>query len=30
MAGNVAALFLIAIVQAFTTKKELDWMERKR
>ena len=30
MAGNVAMLFLIAIVQAFTTKKEVDWMERKR
>lgn len=30
MAGNVALLFLIAIVQAFTTKKEVDWMDRKR
>ncbi len=30
MAGNVAALFLIAIIQAFTTKKEADWMERSR
>jgi hypothetical protein len=30
MAGNVAMLFLIAIVQAFTTKKEVDWMDRKR
>jgi hypothetical protein len=30
MAGNVAALFLIAIIQAFTTKKEVDWMERSR
>ena len=30
MAGNVAALFLIAIMQAFTTKKEADWMERSR
>jgi hypothetical protein len=29
-AGNVAMLFLIAIVQAFTTKKEVDWMDRKR
>lgn len=29
-AGNVAVLFLIAIVQAFTTKKEVDWMDRKR
>ena len=30
LAGNVAMLFLIAIVQAFTTKKEVDWMERHR
>lgn len=30
MAGNVAALFFIAIMQAFTTKKEVDWMERSR
>ncbi len=30
LAGNVAVLFLIAIVQAFTTKKEVDWMDRKR
>jgi hypothetical protein len=30
MAGNVAMLFLIAIVQAFTTKKEVDWMDRRR
>jgi hypothetical protein len=30
MAGNVAMLFLIAIMQAFTTKKEVDWMYRKR
>ena len=30
MAGNVGALFLIAIMQAFTTKKEVDWMERNR
>jgi hypothetical protein len=30
LAGNVAMLFLIAIVQAFTTKKEVDWMDRKR
>ena len=28
LAANVGALFLIAIVQAFTTKKEADWMER--
>ena len=30
MAGNVGMLFLIAIIQAFTTQKEVDWMERKR
>lgn len=30
MAGNVGALFLIAIIQALTTKKELDWMDRNR
>lgn len=30
LAGNTAMLFLIAIIQAFTTKKEVDWMERKR
>ncbi len=30
LAGNVGGLFLIAIIQAFTTKKEADWMERNR
>jgi hypothetical protein len=30
MAGNVGGLFLVAIIQAFTTEKEVDWMERKR
>ena len=30
LAGNVSILFLIAIVQAFTTKKEVDWMDRNR
>ncbi len=30
LAGNVGMLFLIAIIQAFTTKKEIDWMERHR
>jgi hypothetical protein len=30
MAGNVAILFIIAIVQALTTGKEVDWMDRKR
>jgi hypothetical protein len=30
LAGNVAILFLIAIIQAFTTNKEVDWMDRQR
>ena len=30
LAGNVAMLFLIAILQAFTTQKEVDWMDRGR
>lgn len=30
LAGNTAMLFLIAIIQAFTTKQEVDWMERSR
>ena len=30
LAGNVAALFIIAIMQAFTTNKEEDWMEKRR
>lgn len=30
LAGNVALLFFIAIIQAFTTKKEVDWMYRNR
>ena len=30
LAGNVGGLFFIAIIQAFTTKKEVDWMERNR
>lgn len=29
-ASNVAGLFLIAIIQAFTAKKEIDWMDRQR
>ena len=29
LAGNIALLFLIAIMQAFTTKKEEDWMEKR-
>lgn len=30
LAGNVATLFIIAIMQALTTGKEVDWMDRKR
>jgi hypothetical protein len=30
LAGNVAALFIIAILQAFTTNKEVDWMEKRK
>jgi hypothetical protein len=30
MAGNVAMLFLIAIIQAFTSSKEVDWMDRNK
>jgi hypothetical protein len=30
LAGNTALLFFIAIVQAFTTNKEVDWMDRER
>lgn len=30
LASNVGVLFFIAIIQAFTTKKEVDWMDRKR
>ena len=29
LAGNVGMIFLIGIMQAFTTQKEVDWMERK-
>ena len=28
LAGNVGGLFLIAIAQAFTTKKETDWLDK--
>ncbi len=28
LAGNIGGLFIIAIMQAFTTEKEKDWMER--
>lgn len=30
MTGNIAGLFIIALLQAFTTQKEVDWMDRKR
>lgn len=30
MAGNIGVLFLIAIIQAFTSSKEVDWMDRNR
>lgn len=30
MAGNIATLFLVAILQAFTTEKEKDWREKSR
>jgi purine-cytosine permease-like protein len=30
LAGNVATLFLMAIIQAFTTNKEVDWMEKRK
>lgn len=30
LAGNVALLFIIAMLQAFTTKKEEDWLEKRR
>jgi hypothetical protein len=29
LAGNVTMIFLIGILQAFTTQKEVDWMDRK-
>jgi len=30
LAGNVAALFIVAIMQAFTTNKEEDWLEKRK
>lgn len=30
MAGNVALLFIIAIAQALSTNKEVDWIDRNR
>jgi hypothetical protein len=29
LAGNIGGLFLIAIIQAFTTKKEEDWIAKR-
>jgi hypothetical protein len=29
LAGNVTALFVVALLQAFTTKKEEDWMKKR-
>ncbi len=30
LAGNVASLFAVAILQAFTTNKEEDWLEKRK
>ena len=30
LAGNIATLFIIAIIQAFTTNKEEDWLEKRK
>jgi predicted membrane protein len=30
LAGSTGGLFLIAIIQAFTTNKEEDWMEKRK
>lgn len=30
MAGNIALMFITALVQAFTTNKEEDWMEKRK
>ena len=30
LAGNIGLLFFIAILQAFTTKKEMNWMEKRK
>jgi len=30
LAGNVGGLFLVAILQAFTTEKEKDWLEKRK
>jgi hypothetical protein len=30
LAGNIALMFIIAMVQAFTTNKEEDWLEKRK
>lgn len=30
LAGNISTIFLIGVVQAFTTKKEKDWMDKAK
>ena len=30
LSANVFLIFLVGIIQAFTVKKEVDWMERRR
>jgi hypothetical protein len=30
MAGNIALMFIIALLQAFTTNKEEDWLEKRK
>jgi predicted permease len=30
MAGNIALMFIIALLQAFTTKKEEDWLQKRK
>jgi hypothetical protein len=30
LAGNIALLFIVGLLQAFTTAKEKDWMDRRK
>lgn len=30
LAGNIATFFIVAIIQAFTTNKEEDWLEKRK
>jgi hypothetical protein len=30
LASSVSAIFLVGVMQAFTTQKEKDWMERRK